>query len=353
MIYILIIIGILAVVIVLLIQKQKLMQQINNLMQMINNNQIKNEAQSQQFQKMMSDNNIVLDNRLSNYNQEALKIITTNIHEIEQQLTHQQDNHVLYQQQLLQRIAKLDITQQQIMGLNDSINNLEKVLSDKKARGSFGEARLELILTDILGTNKNIWDRQVTLKNNTIVDFLLYTPQPLGNIAIDSKFPLEGYINIINACDEIQLKTAQKEFEQHVIKHIKDINAKYIIPNITANQAIMFVPSETIFNEIYNYEKIINESYKQHVWICSPTTIMAILNLLLLILENIDQSNQAAQILTQLKTLDVEFERFNKRFMTLAKDFNKVAKDFEDINITANKLTNKFAKIKKVDFDEA
>ena len=94
---------------------------------------------------------------------------------------------------ILERISKIDEAQKKIEGLSSDIISLQSVLTDKKTRGIFGETSLEFILNSVFGINDKVYKMQQTLSNGLIADAILYAPEPLGTIAIDSKFPLEHY----------------------------------------------------------------------------------------------------------------------------------------------------------------
>ena len=91
---------------------------------------------------------------------------------------------------VLERLSKIDEAQKKIDHLSSDIISLESVLTDKKTRGIFGEVNLLNILDSVFGKNDKIYKMQYPLENGTIADCMLFTPSPLGMIAIDSKFPL-------------------------------------------------------------------------------------------------------------------------------------------------------------------
>ena len=95
---------------------------------------------------------------------------------------------------VLERLSKIDEAQKKIENLSGDIVSLQSILTDKKSRGIFGEVNLKHILVSVFGDkNDKIYRLQYTLPNTTIADAVIFTPEPLGTVAIDSKFPLENY----------------------------------------------------------------------------------------------------------------------------------------------------------------
>lgn len=246
---------------------------------------------------------------------------------------------------IIESISRLDEAQKKMDDLSNNVMNLNNILLDKKTRGVFGEIQLYQILSSIFGENEEIYKKQYRLPNNYISDAVLFAPEPLGTICIDSKFPLENYRNIFN-----KNKEYEKLFEQNIKKHIDDISRKYILDGLTTNQAILFLPAEAIFAYIYaNMPNIVEYAYNKKVWITSPTTIMAVLTTIQAILQNIKQSKYASEIQRELIALSLEFERYEKRWELLDKDIDKITKDVKDIYKTSNKISRKFNHIKTVD----
>ena len=102
---------------------------------------------------------------------------------------------------VLERLSKIDEAQKKIDNLSGDIVSLQSILTDKKSRGIFGEVNLKHILSSVFGEkNDNIYRLQYTLPNTTIADAVIFTPEPLGTIAIDSKFPLENYRLMVDRC---------------------------------------------------------------------------------------------------------------------------------------------------------
>lgn len=235
---------------------------------------------------------------------------------------------------LKEKMARIDVAQQNIDKLSANISEFQKVLTDKKTRGIYGEVQLYTILNSIFGEKGKIYDTQYKLDGG-IVDAIVFCPDHIGNIPIDSKFPLENY-----------QKGNTNEFIRDVKKHIDDIKGKYTGYS-GINQAIMFIPAESIFEAVISTDNLVEYSHKNKVWICSPTTLMATLTTLQVTIIEHKRSENVKIITNQLLELEVEFNRFDTRWKKLAKDIDTIVKDVKDINTTTDKIVNKFEKINK------
>jgi DNA recombination protein RmuC len=253
---------------------------------------------------------------------------------------------------ILERLTKIDEAQKKIDSLSSEIINLQSVLTDKKTRGIFGEVNLNYILTSVFGEKRGtIYDVQHTMSNGSIADSILFAPEPLGTICIDSKFPLENFEKMTDKSLSVSERdVATKLFKGDVKKHIDAISSKYIIPGETADEAIMFLPAEAIFAEINAYHpELLNYSYEKKVWICSPTTLMSTLTIIQMILKNIERDKYAKVIHIELNKLSKEFDKYRERWDKLSRSIDTVTKDIKDINITTEKITKRFDSINSVD----
>lgn len=253
---------------------------------------------------------------------------------------------------ILERLSKIDEAQKKIDNLSTDIVSLQSILTDKKTRGIFGEVNLNHILINIFGENNHrIYQIQYPFSNNTIADAVIFAPKPLGTIAIDSKFPLENYrIMVDKTKSKLERELAEKQFKLDVKKHIDAISIKYIIPNVTSTQAIMFLPAEAIFAEINAYHTdLIEYANRKRVWITSPTTLMSTLTVIQVLLKNIERDKYSSIIHQELNKLGLEFSRYKERWNKLSRSIEAVNKDMENINITTDKITKRFESISSVD----
>lgn len=253
---------------------------------------------------------------------------------------------------VLERLSKIDEAQKKIDSLSTDILSLQAILTDKKTRGIFGEVNLKHILVSVFGENNDkIYKLQYTFETGVIADCVLFAPEPLGMVAIDSKFPLDNYrLMIDKKAGIVERQNAEKNFKSDVKKHIDAIASKYIIKGVTSNQAIMFLPAEAIFAELNAYHPdIIEYAYKKRVWLASPTTLMSTLTTIELVIKNIEKDKYTSVIHEELNKLSVDFKRYKERWDKLSRSIDAVSRDANDIHITTDKISKRFDAINNVD----
>ena len=253
---------------------------------------------------------------------------------------------------VLERLTKIDEAQKKIDNLSCDIVSLQSILTDKKSRGIFGEINLKHILVSIFGErNDNVYRLQYTFSNKTIADAVIFAPEPLGTVAIDSKFPLENYqIMVDKNKSQLERNMAEKQFKIDVKKHIDAISEKYIIPGETSNQAIMFLPAEALFSEINAYHSdLVEYAHRKNVWITSPTTLISTFTVIQVLLKNMERDKYTSIIHEELNKLGLEFSRYKERWDKLSRSIETVNKDVENIHITTDKISKRFESISSVD----
>lgn len=252
---------------------------------------------------------------------------------------------------VIERLALIDAAQKKITELSGNIISLQDVLNDKRSRGAFGEVQLSALIHNMIPETH--FSLQHTLSNGKRADCLLKLPHPTNNIAIDAKFPLENFrIMTANETKDLERQQAEKQFKIDIRKHIQDIAEKYIIAGETADGAIMFIPSESIFAEIHSkYGELVEYAQQMKVWVVSPTTMMAVLTTARAVLKDAATRKQMHEIQTHLRYLANDFERFQLRMDNLAKRIAQANADAEQVHISSRKISQRFAHIERTEFE--
>ena len=253
--------------------------------------------------------------------------------------------------ELQQRLVTIDKAQDNIQKLSGDVLSLQDILSNKQTRGAFGEIQLQEIVSKALPSDAYDW--QVTLSNGKRADCLIHLPNPPGPIVIDSKFPLEAYEALRNASTDWEANEAAKFMRTSVRAHIKAISEKYILDGETADGALMFLPSESVYAELHaNFPELVRDGFEASVWIVSPTTCMATLNTMRAILKDARMREQAGAIRTALRLLHRDVELVVDRVEKLNTHFGQARKDIEGISIAAERAGKRANKLDNFDFEE-
>jgi DNA recombination protein RmuC len=250
---------------------------------------------------------------------------------------------------VMQRLATIDEAQKKIDGLTVNMVSLQELLGDKRSRGAYGEVQLEGLVRNVLPPDS--FKMQHTFENGMRVDCALFLPDPTGTVAVDSKFPLENYHKMFDKnLPESAQNMAEKQFKADIKKHVDDIASKYIIPNVTSDGAVMFIPAEAVFAEIHAYHpEVIDYAMARRVWVVSPTTLMAVLNTARAVLKDVEMRKQVHIIKDELGKLGKDFERFDSRMKKLADNIRQAHENAQEVHISSQKISRRFAQIERVE----
>lgn len=250
------------------------------------------------------------------------------------------------------RLETIDRAQENIERLSGDVLGLQDILSNKQARGAFGEIQLHDIVARALPADA--FRMQATLSNGRRADCLIQLPRPPGPIAIDSKFPLEPWEALVQARTEPEKAEARRQMRAALRAHIRAIAASYIIEGETAEGALMFIPSEAVYAELHaSFGEQVREGFAARVWIVSPTTCMATLTTLRAVLKDARLKEQTGAIRRELAELCRDLERLGVRMDALDRHFGQAARDLADLRISADRAGRRAQRLDTFDFDDS
>lgn len=232
--------------------------------------------------------------------------------------------------------------------LNESVSGVKRIFDNPNKRGLFGESQLKDIVTTALPAELYEFQHRVDNADGNYVTFdcFLKLPDPPGPIGIDAKFPSELFRNIVDAPTPDDQSAARKQFEQAIKRLIEDIASKYIITGVTSEFALMFVPSEAIFAEIYSSSPSITEtSHRRHVYIVSPSTLMAALNTIRSVVNTMNVQRAAEEVLIGLAEVAKDAERLQKRTEEFKKRLTSVLSKTDEVVTSSRKINSKVQKM--------
>lgn len=257
---------------------------------------------------------------------------------------------------LKERLETIDKAQDNIRALSEQVVSLQHILDDNPARGAFGEIQLADLVEAMLPSFA--YQMQATLANGKVVDCLIKLPNPPGPISVDAKFPLKAYQEMLAADSQSERDKAAKQLATDTKKHIRDIADKYVNQPIdddtsTAENALMFIPSEAVYGELHaHHPSVIAESHKRKVYLVSPTTLMATLTTVRAILRDVEMRKQASVIQSEVGILLVDVGRLSERVSSLDRHFRQASADIDQIKTSAGKIDSRGNRIQDLDLGE-
>jgi len=253
------------------------------------------------------------------------------------------------------RLSVIDEAQKNISALSGQVVSLQQVLSNKQARGAFGQAQMEEIVRD--GLPATLYDFQFTLSNRSRPDCIIRIPGNKALIVIDSKFPLEGFEGLRSAATDEERKAAVARVRADVGKHVADIAQKYLIPGEVQTPAIMFVPSESIYADLHDgFADVIQKAHRAQVIVVSPNILMLAINTIQTVMKDARMREQASLIQKEVGMLVADVKRLGERVVKLQGHFGQVEGDIRDVTVSAEKIMSRGEKIRNVELgggDEA
>ena len=241
---------------------------------------------------------------------------------------------------------QLDSVQQglgEMKNLAADAKSLKNALTNVKERGTYGEVRLEKLLSDILAPNQ--YEVNIEIDNNKRVEFAVKLP---GNddspllLPIDSKFPIEDYNRLIDSEDKQTIDDARKALAQKMRVFAKEIYDKYILPPKTTDFALMFLPTEGLYAEVVQNAALFEELRdKYKVTVVGATTLSAFLASLQMGFKTLAIEQRSQEVWDTLRAVKSEFEKFGDMLDKAHKQIQTADKTLEEIVGRRTKAINR------------
>jgi DNA recombination protein RmuC len=271
-------------------------------------------------------------------------------HHLSQSMTTTRQHTVDSLQKLNERLAVIDSAQKNITDLSSQVTSLRDVLSNKQARGAFGQGRMEAIVQDALP--KGAFAFQHTLKNGKRPDCAVFLPDGRPLI-IDAKFPLEAVTAFRDARTDEARKHASQRLRQDIARHVADIAQKYLVPGETQDTALMFVPSESVYAELHDgFDDVVQKAYRARVVLVSPALLMLAIQVIQQIQKDARMREAADQIHAEVDHLMDDLKRLHERVLKLQSHFGQANEDVRQILISSEKVEKRASRIQEVEFGE-
>lgn len=260
-----------------------------------------------------------------------------------------------------EQLEKLYKSMGEMKNLSEGVNDLQRLLTNVKARGTWAEVQLGEILEQFLTSEQ--FSRNVSTKNNAdYVEYAVKIPSKEKDgeyiwLPIDSKFPQEDYLRLQQAADNCD-KAAVQEAEKALAKIIKNEAAKisklYINVPKTTNFAIMFLPTEGLYAEVLRDQGLVEEIQRKYsVVICGPTTISAFLNTLRVGFRTIAINKQQTEVWKILGAAKQQYVMFEDALVTAKKKIDAAGTALDNASSRNHIIQKHLRKVEDVSAEES
>ncbi|MBI4243733.1 MAG: DNA recombination protein RmuC [Planctomycetes bacterium] len=244
---------------------------------------------------------------------------------------------------------QLTLTADQTRKLQEVTNKIASAIADTKVRGQWGERMAEDVLKIAAFKEGINYEKQKKLQNaEGRPDYTFFLPRN-HKVNMDVKFPLNNYLNFLEAQAEADKENYKKEFLRDVRNRIKEVTTReYINPEQnTIDYVIVFIPNEQVYGFIHeNDRSVLDDALKQKVILCSPITLFAVLAIIRQASENFNLERTANQILDLLRKFQTQWFAFIETMDNLGKKIEAAQKEFNSLVTTRkNQLEKHFSKI--------
>lgn len=237
----------------------------------------------------------------------------------------------------------------QMTQIGTQLQEFQAFLRSPKLRGNLGEQGLKDLLAQILP--KELYKVQHHFKNGEIVDFAIIIEA--GIVPVDAKFPLENFNKLISVKEEKEKREYYRAFKNDFKKHVQKVSKKYILPDEgTTDFAFMYIPSESIFFEVLNNEKL-RELYdyaiNSKVILASPSTFFYYLRTIMLGLEGKRVHEMSRQILATLRIIQQESKKMGDNLGVLNKHVSNAKNTMDTVNNDYTRLSSKIESVRTLE----
>ncbi len=240
--------------------------------------------------------------------------------------------------------------------LASDVGGLQKVLTNVKTRGGWGEVQLGALLEQVLTPDQFAKNVKTRGDSGDHVDFAIKLPGDENGapvwLPIDAKFPTEDYQRLIDAQDKGDVPAideAMKSLETQLKKSAKDICQKYINPPKTTDFALMFLPTEGLYAEAIRRVGLAEQVQRDcRVVFAGPTTLAALLNSLQMGFRTLAIQKRSSEVWNLLSGVKTEFGKFGEALSAVKDKLDQAARHVDSVAVRSRAITKKLRDVEEL-----
>jgi len=240
--------------------------------------------------------------------------------------------------------------------LASDVGGLQKVLTNVRARGGWGEMQLGALLEQVLTSDQFARNVKTRDESNENVEFAIKLPGEENGtpvwLPIDAKFPTEDYHRLLGAQEKgdlVAIDEAMKSLEAQLKKSARDICQKYINPPKTTDFALMFLPTEGLYAEAIRRVGLAEQVQRDcRVVFAGPTTLVALLNSLQMGFRTLAIQKRSSEVWNLLAGVKTEFGKFGEALSAVKEKIDQASRKIEDVDVRSRAITRKLRDVEEL-----
>lgn len=246
----------------------------------------------------------------------------------------------------------------EMQNLATGVGDLKRVLTNVKARGTWAEVQLGVLLEQVLTADQ--YERNVSVKVDSLerIEYAVRLPgskdEPGSHVwlPIDSKFPQEDYIRLQEAAEKADLTAVQAATDalaRTIRSSAKDIHDKYVNPPSTTDFAIMFLATEGLYAEVLRQPALVEELQQRfRIVLAGPTTLVAILSSLRIGFQTLAIEQRASEVWRVLGAVKTEFVKFGDVLDKVKKQLNTASRTIEQTGVRSRAIERSLRSVQQL-----
>lgn len=251
----------------------------------------------------------------------------------------------------------------EMQSLATGVGDLQRVLSNVKTRGIFGEVQLAAILEMLLTADQFAQNVATRPGSNERVEFAVRLPGPGDRrnesiwLPIDAKFPREDYERLLDAQQRADVQAAadaQMALERRIRAEARAVAEKYVAPPHTTDFAILFLPIEGLYAEVLRQPGLVEALQREHrVVLAGPTTLSAILSSLRMGFRTLAIEQRSSEVWQLLGAIKTEFGRFGQMLARTKKKLDEASNVIDSAGVRSRAIERKLRGVEQIDVEDA
>lgn len=273
--------------------------------------------------------------------------------EVEKKLGETVDANLKNFSAVAEKLTQLHEAAGQMVSLSKNVGELNTILQSPKARGAFGELTLEQMLSELFGTDTEIYATQYEMETRERADAVIFIePDKQCCVCVDAKFPLTNAQPLLDGhLSDADARKCEKDFARDVLARAQEISSKYIRPPATLDFAFMFVPAESVYYLLLRNAELHQKLLSMHVVPTSPNSFYAYLRGMAYAFRTRKLQHEARHVMNLIETIGKDFNVFAEDFRILGRHLSSAKTKWDEASQDMNRFSERIGNMRRVDTD--